>query len=248
MPVEVSDEDAVRTLVLNRPDKLNAFDQGLLRDLHAALTDAAASAEVRVVVLTGAGRAFSSGADMGELGKVTGAVARSDSGSTPSDGNNSFDDVITALAAFPKPLLIAVKGLGVGLGATILGFADLAFMSTDARLKCPFSAYGVPSEAASSYLLPRLIGRQNAAWMLMSSEWISAAEAKAMGLVWQVCEPADLLRVAHQHARLLAERSPSSLRMIKAAINAPLLPATTGAHRFEMGQFAEVMAALGRAE
>ncbi|MFV3255167.1 enoyl-CoA hydratase/isomerase family protein, partial [Klebsiella pneumoniae] len=77
--------------------------------------------------------------------------------------------------------------VGLGIGATILGFADLAFMSTAARLKCPFTSLGVAPEAASSYLMPLLVGRQNAAWMLMSSEWISAAEAKEMGLVWRVC-------------------------------------------------------------
>jgi enoyl-CoA hydratase/carnithine racemase len=67
--------------------------------------------------------------------------------------------------------------LGLGIGATILGYADLAFMSTDARLKCPFTSLGVAPEAASSYLMPRLVGWQNAAWLLMSSEWVDAAEA-----------------------------------------------------------------------
>ena len=86
-----------------------------------------------------------------------------------------------------------MNGLGVGIGATILGFADLVFMSSTARLKCPFTSLGVAPEAASSYLLPQLVGRQNAAWLLMSSEWVDAEEALPMGLVWKVCEPDDLL-------------------------------------------------------
>ena len=111
---------------------------------------------------------------------------------------------------FPKPLVCAVNGLGLGIGATILGFADLAFMSTEARLKCPFTSLGVAPEAASSYLFPRLMGRQNAAWMLLSAEWVSAQEALAAGLVWRVCEPDDLLaggRAARGAARC-PDRSP----------------------------------------
>ena len=92
--------------------------------------------------------------------------------------------MIDALAGFPKPLICAVNGVGVGIGITILGYADLVLMSSTAKLKCPFTSLGVAPEAASSYLMPRLIGRQNAAWLLMSSEWITAEEALRMGLVW----------------------------------------------------------------
>lgn len=237
MPVEHHDEDGVRTLVLSRPDALNAFDQQLLRDLASALDAAATAPEINVVVLTGAGRAFSSGADLGELGKVTSPVPRY---SADPDRSAPFDILIAALTDFPKPLLMAVNGVGVGFGVTILGFADLVFMAGDARLKCPFSAYGVPSEAASSYLLPQLIGRQNAAWLLMSSEWITSAQAKEMGLVWKVCEPADLLDVTHEHARLLASRNAAGLQMIKRAMNAPLVDGVAAAHRLEMRQFREV--------
>ena len=88
-----------------------------------------------------------------------------------------FTTMIDALTRFPKPLICAVNGVGVGIGTTILGYADLVFMSSTARLKCPFTSLGVAPEAASSYLLPQLMGRQNAAWLLMSSEWVSADEA-----------------------------------------------------------------------
>ena len=121
-------------------------------------------------------------------------------------GKHGFLGLLDALVAFPKPLVCAVNGLGLGIGTTILGFADLAFMSTTARFKCPFTSLGVAPEAASSYLLPLLIGRQNAAWVLQSSEWIDAAEAQQMGLVWQVCEPDDLLPTARRHAEVLAAK------------------------------------------
>ena len=130
--------------------------------------------------------------------------------------------LIDALVAFPKPLVVAVNGVGLGIGCTILGFADLAFMSTPARLKCPFTSLGVAPEAASSYLLPLLVGRQNAAWLLQSSEWVSAEEALEMGLVWRVCEPDDLLAEARRHAEVLAARPISSLVAVKRTMTAPL--------------------------
>ena len=96
-------------------------------------------------------------------------------------GKHGFLGLLDALVAFPKPLVCAVNGVGLGIGATILGFADLAFMSTTARLKCPFTSLGVAPEAASSYLLPLLLGRQDAAWMLLSAEWVSAAGGEGDG-------------------------------------------------------------------
>jgi len=132
-----------------------------------------------------------------------------------------FTSLIDALTDFPKPFICAVNGLAVGIGTTILGYADLVFMSSDARLKCPFTSLGVAPEAASSYLLPRLIGRQNAAWLLMSSEWVSAQEALQMGLVWRVCEPGELLPEAHRHAEILAARPIPSLMAVKKTIAEP---------------------------
>ena len=118
--------------------------------------------------------------------------------------------------------MVAVNGIGLGIGATILGFADLAFMSTTAKLKCPFTSLGVAPEAASSILFPRLIGQQNAAWMLMSSEWIKAAECLEMGLVWRVCEPDDLMVEARRHAEILASRPIASLVAVKRTMTEPL--------------------------
>ena len=140
------------------------------------------------------------------------------------DQGSHFTSLIDALADFPKPLICAVNGVGVGIGTTILGYADLVFMSSEARLKCPFTSLGVAPEAASSYLLPQLIGRQNAAWLLMSSEWVSAEEALRMGLVWRVCEPDELLPEAHRHAEILAARPIPSLMAVKKTIAEPSKP------------------------
>ena len=156
-------------------------------------------------------------------------------------GRHGFVGLLDALVDFPKPLICAVNGVGLGIGATILGFADLAFMSSTAKLKCPFTSLGVAPEAASSYLFPRLVGHQNAAWMLLSASWISAAEALEMGLVWKVCEPEDLLPQAREHAELLASRPISSLVAVKRTMTEPLRNEIRAARDRENAAFAELM-------
>lgn len=165
MTVAIDDHDHVRTIVLNRPESLNAFNNALVTDFGAALQAAASDPEVSVVLLTGAGRAFSAGADLKEI-----AEHMADPGANRDVESSSFVELVETLTDFPKPLIAAVNGVGVGFGMTVLGFADLVFMSSEARLKCPFTALGAPPEAASTYLLPLLLGRQNAAWTLLSSE------------------------------------------------------------------------------
>jgi enoyl-CoA hydratase/carnithine racemase len=235
------DENRVRTLTLNRPDALNAFDEALYDAAAAALLTAADDPDVAVVLLTGTGRAFSAGTDLAEMqARVT------DPDFTP--GRYGFPGLIEALTRFPKPLICAVNGIGVGIGATILGYADLAFMASTARLKCPFTSLGVAPEAASSYLLPQLIGRQNAAWLLMSSEWISAEEALRMGLVWKVCEPSELLDEARRHAEILASRPISSLVAVKHTMVEPIRPEIAAATARENAHFVELMGAQANAD
>jgi enoyl-CoA hydratase/carnithine racemase len=156
-------------------------------------------------------------------------------------GKHGFTGLIDALEELDKPLVLAINGIGLGIGLTIIGFADLAFMSTEARLKCPFSSLGVAPEAASSYLLPHLIGRQNAAWVLMSSEWISAPEAIEMGLVWRSCDPGALLDVAHDHAARLGALPISSLQAIKRTMTEPLREGIAEARRRENQCFVDLM-------
>lgn len=241
MTLLIADANRIRILTLNRPEALNAFNEALYDAVAEALNDAADDPEVAVVLITGEGRAFSAGQDLTEMqARIT------DPGFTP--GTHGFPGLIDALTRFPKPLICAVNGLGLGIGATILGFADLAFMSTDARLKCPFTSLGVAPEAASSYLLPRLIGRQNAAWLLMSSEWVDAAEALRMGLVWKVCEPDHLLPEAISHAEVLASKPISSLVAVKQSMSEPVRPGIAAARAREDAYFAEMMGAAANAE
>ncbi|MDT5116176.1 MAG: hypothetical protein QOE30_1915 [Mycobacterium sp.] len=240
MTLLIDDTNRVRTLTLNRPEALNAFNEALYDATAEALLTAAEDPEVAVVVLTGTGRGFSAGTDLAEMqARIT------DADFTP--GKHGFPGMIDALSAFPKPLICAVNGVGVGIGATILGYADLAFMSTTARLKCPFTSLGVAPEAASSYLLPQLVGRQNAAWLLMSSEWVDAQEALRMGLVWRVCAPEELLPETRRHAEVLASRPVSSLMAVKHTMTEPVRPEIAAATARENAHFAALMGAQANA-
>jgi len=237
----IADENRVRTLTLNRPDALNAFNEALYDATAEALGAAADDPEIAVVVITGAGRAFSAGQDLTEMqARIT------DPAFAP--GKHGFPGLVDALGRFPKPLICAVNGVGLGIGATILGYADLAFMSSTARLKCPFTSLGVAPEAASSYLLPALIGRQNAAWLLMSSEWVDAAESLRMGLVWKVCDPDDLTPEVRRHAEILAAKPIPSLVAVKQTMTEPGRADVAAATARENAFFAELMGGQANAE
>ncbi|HEV7422046.1 MAG TPA: enoyl-CoA hydratase-related protein [Mycobacterium sp.] len=241
MLVQIDDANGVRTLTLNRPEALNAFNEALYDATTVALRAADEDPTVAVVLLTGAGRAFSAGNDLNEMqARITDPDFQS--------GQYGFPGMIEALTNLRKPLIVAFNGLGVGIGATILGYADLVFMASTARLKCPFTSLGVAPEAASSYLLPQLIGRQNAAWILMSSEWVDADEALRMGLAWKVCAPDDLLPEARRHAEVLASRPIPSLMAVKQTIVDPTRAEIAVALEREYAQFAELMGAAANAD
>ena len=241
MILQIEDQKRVRTLTLNRPEALNAFNEALYEATAEALTAAADDPDIAVVLLTGAGRAFSAGNDLKEM------QARITDPQMARQGSH-FTTMIDALTRFSKPLICAVNGVGVGIGTTILGYADLAFMASTARLKCPFTSLGVAPEAASSYLLPQLIGRQNAAWLLMSSEWVTADEALRMGLVWKVCEPSELIADARRHAEILASRPVSSLIAVKQTIVEPTHPEIAAATARENAQFARLLGGQANAQ
>lgn len=233
-PLRVHDDCRVRTFTLDRPGALNAFNEQLYDALADGLAVTAADPDIAVGLLTGAGRAFCAGTDLVEMAQRI---------EDPSfvAGRHGFPGLINQLLDFPKPLVLAINGLGLGIGATVIGFADLVFMSTAAKLKCPFTSLGVAPEAASSYLLPRLVGHQQASWLLMSSEWISASDALTMGLAWRVCEPDDLLAEAMRHAQVLAAQPISSLIETKQAMTAPRRASILAARDREDAAFVKLM-------
>jgi enoyl-CoA hydratase/carnithine racemase len=203
--LEIVDDARVRTITLDRPEALNAFNEALYDATTEALLDAANAQDVAVVVITGRGRAFSAGTDVVEM------AARTTNPSEFEEGQHGFPGLIDQLTSFPKPLVCAVNGMALGVGATMLGFADLVLMSSDARVRCPFTDLAVAPEAASSYLFPQLLGRQRATWLLLSSEWLTAQECERVGLAWRVTAPDALLGETLGVARLLAAKPIASL-------------------------------------
>lgn len=188
---------------MNRPEALNAFSNKLMDDLADTFLAVAADPGINVLVLTGAGRAFSAGADLQEMGSAT---------VQPKHG---FPGLLDAIFAFPKPFMIAVNGVGAGIGATICGLADLVYISDQARLRCPFSSLGLTAEAASTYTFPRLMGRQQASWFLLSSEWMSAAQCVDAGLALELCTAEQLLPRTLEQAGKLAALPSASLQKTK---------------------------------
>lgn len=234
MSLIVEDKDRVRTITLDRPEALNAFNEELYDAAADALIEAHEADDIAVVVITGKGRAFSAGQDLMEMHQIA----------TDPDfqtGKHGFMGFTDALLALDKPLICAVNGLGLGIGATILGYADFALMSTNAKLKCPFTSLGVAPEAGSSYTFPRLIGHQAAAWLLLSSEWVDAEDALKMGLVAQLCEPDELQASAQARARSLARLPISSLVAVKQAMMAPHRGAIDQARQTESQLFEQLM-------
>ena len=161
--------------------------------------------DVHVAVLTGAGRAFSSGQDLGEMARL---AAGTQSGS-------GFPALLDALQAFDKPLVAAVNGAAIGIGFTLLPHCDLVLAADSARFRTPFAEMGVPPEAASSVLFPERMGAQQAARVLFTSAWLSAEEAVSLGVALRVVPAADLMKEARALAARIAAQPPAALRMTK---------------------------------
>jgi len=232
--LQIADHERVRVLTLDRPEALNAFNEALCDLVSDALISAGDDPGIAVVVLTGTGRAFSAGTDVVEMAALA-------AGESVPRGRHGFLGLVDQLVAFPKPLICAVNGLAVGIGATLLGYADLVFMSTDARVRCPFTALGVVPEAGSSLTFPLLMGRQDASWTLLSSEWLSAEECKRVGLAWKVCAPEQLLDDVLTHAAVLATKPIASLVESKRTLTAALAEPIARARDRENEAFARLM-------
>ena len=200
----ITDQDRVRTVALNRPEALNAFNKRQFDEVAEAFLGAEADADCRVLLLTGTGRAFSAGADLGPT--------------TDYQPVHGLDGMLHSIVDFTKPLVLAVNGLGVGIGATLSGLADFVYLAESARLRCPFSTLGLVAEAGSTRTFPALMGRQRAMWFLMASEWMSAAECKDAGIALDVLPDEGFLEAVQEKAAQLARLPRESLAAAKRLI------------------------------
>lgn len=226
--LSVSVAGAVRTVTMNRPDQLNALNALMMDELADVLLEAAGDDDVKVVVLTGTGRAFSAGADLSEML------------SPPKQQRHGLVGMIDAFIDLPKPLIVAVNGIGVGYGATVCGLADRVIMAESARLRAPFSALGITAELASTYTFARLMGRQEALWFLAGAEWMEAARCVETGLATEMVPDDELATVAAERAGTLAALPLSSLETTKDLIVGPHREAMKEAMRAENAALAEL--------
>jgi enoyl-CoA hydratase/carnithine racemase len=214
--------EAVATITLARPERLNAWTGRMHSEYRALLARAADDPSVRVIVVTGAGRGFCAGADSRAL---EGHVERG--GYDPGTGPDlarpgygvrpEFDADFAYHFGIPKPIIAAVNGPAAGVGLVLACYCDLRFAAAGAKLTTAHGRLGLPAEYGLSWLLPRLIGLTRAADLLLSSRIVLAEEAAVMGLVNRVVAPDELMAVTYGYARELAGGvSPASLAASKA--------------------------------
>jgi 2-(1,2-epoxy-1,2-dihydrophenyl)acetyl-CoA isomerase len=212
-PVLSEIDDGVQTLTLNQPDKFNALSMGMLRALDEAVRRAERDAAVRVLVLTGAGRGFCSGADIAEFNV----------GPEPMDLGEalrtSFNPLMLRLRSMPKPVLAAINGVAAGAGLSLALACDLRFAAESARLVVAFVKLGLVPDAGLLYFLPRLVGPARTLELAWTGDALSAADALELGMLNRVVPDADVLEVTRQLAARLAHGPAQTLALIKRGVN-----------------------------
>ncbi len=238
----VSQDGPVLTLTLNRPAALNSFNGAMHAELLTALDAAAANAEVRCLVLTGAGRAFCAGQDLADP-----VVAPPRPGEPPKDLSRAivqfYKPLVQRLKSMPVPVVAAVNGVAAGAGASLALHCDLVLAARSASFIQAFSKIGLVPDTGGTWLLPRLVGRARAIGLAMLGDKLGAEEAERMGLIWQCVDDAALGEESRKLATRLAAMPVKALAATRRAIDR--------AQHFTLDQAideeASVQAELGRA-
>ncbi|HEX6143042.1 MAG TPA: 2-(1,2-epoxy-1,2-dihydrophenyl)acetyl-CoA isomerase PaaG [Geminicoccaceae bacterium] len=210
-PVLVEPVGSVLTVTLNRPDKLNAFNEPMHEGLRAALAEAEADDAIRAVLITGAGRAFCAGQDLGE--RVMGE------GDDPPDLGETlerlYEPLVRRIADLPKPVVAAVNGIAAGAGCNLALICDLIVAGRSAQFIEAFCRIGLVPDAGGTFALPRMVGLQRALGMALTGDAIDAERALAFGLVWKVVDDDALLDEGLDLARRLAAGPTTALGLTK---------------------------------
>ena len=201
--IMTTQDDAVLTIHLNRPDKRNALTLAMYTAIAEALTGAEANDEVRAILIVGEGGSFTAGNDLMDFMQ-----------NPPTGTDSPVFAFLQAISTASKPLVAAVEGHAVGVGTTMLLHCDLVYAASDARFKLPFVDLGLVPEAASSLLLPALMGHQAAARLLLLGETLNAPTAALYGLVSEVVDE-NVKAYAREKAQALAAKPSHALRLTK---------------------------------
>jgi 2-(1,2-epoxy-1,2-dihydrophenyl)acetyl-CoA isomerase len=203
--------DGVLMITLNRPDKLNALTDAMLRELQDAFGTAADDDATRCVLLTGAGKGFCPGQDLANAQELGG-------GGAPDYGahiRENYNPLILAMTRMPKPIVAAVNGVAAGAGMSLAMACDVRIASEKASFLQAFINIGLVPDSGSTWLLPRLIGRQRALDLMLSGRKVSAAEALEWGLVNQVVAPEQLMEEATKTAARYATAPTFAIGQLK---------------------------------
>jgi 2-(1,2-epoxy-1,2-dihydrophenyl)acetyl-CoA isomerase len=206
--------EGAATVTLNRPDKLNAFHEAMHRELAQAFDRIEADATIRAVLLTGAGRAFCAGQDLGD--RVMG------DGDSPPDLGDTLDrlynPLIRRICRLERPVVCAVNGVAAGAGANLALNCDIVLAARSAQFIEPFCKLGLVPDAGGTHILPRLVGAARARGLAMLGERLAAEQAEAGGLIWRVVDDDRLMDEATALARHLARQPTRGLGLIKRAL------------------------------
>jgi 2-(1,2-epoxy-1,2-dihydrophenyl)acetyl-CoA isomerase len=200
--------DGVVTVTMNRPERKNAFTGTMIEEMLDVVDEISTSSDDRVLVLTGAGDAFSSGADLAENPVSNGLTSM-----------RRVGDLVLALHRLAKPTIARVNGVAVGMSCSLALGCDLIVASSTARFSEIFTQRGMSLDGGASWVLPRLVGLHRAKEIAFFGDLIAAGDALAMGLVNRVVEPAELDTVVGEWARRLASGPPIALSMTKTMLN-----------------------------
>ena len=218
--------DGVRTITLNRPDALNSFNVEMKEALLAAFKDAARDRDARVVVLTGAGRAFSAGQDL----KERQAPGAADLGT---ELRTRYNPIILAMRRLEKPIIGAINGVAAGAGISVALACDIRLAAENASFIEVFGRVGLVPDSGSSWFLPRLVGYARAAEMSFTTDPVDATTAERIGLVNRVVPAEALMEEANAMAVKLAKAAPLALALTKRALNRALESSLEDALEFE---------------
>jgi len=205
----------VATITLNRPDVLNSFNRAMAAEVRQALAQAGADANVRAVLMTGAGRAFCAGQDLAEAAPKEGPAL--DLGDIVARG---YNPIVRTIRQLDKPVVCAVNGVAAGAGANLAFACDFVLASSDASFIQSFSKIGLVPDTGGTFFLPRLVGMARATALMMLADKVTAQDAVTMGLIHRVVDRDNLLDEATALARQLATRPTRGLGLIKRALNA----------------------------
>lgn len=212
--IEVDGEPALALVTLNRPDEMNPLDWDTVRELGSVLDALAADRAVRVIAVTGAGRAFSAGGDMKKY-----RTLQRDAAQFP-QFLADLHEVFARISQYPKPVVALVNGIAVAGGIELILFCDFAFMAESARIGDAHQPFGQMGGGGVLTMLPRLVGPARARELIVTGRLVSAGEALDWGLVSRVVPDGELLAAATELTRGVLKKSPLALAQAKQALNA----------------------------